>query len=287
MVKMIKNKFYSPLRYPGGKNRLSKFISQICTDNKINDHYVEPFCGGASVGLYLLLENKFKKITLNDLDKSIYSFWYCVLNKTDELCTLIHDTEISIENWKKQKEIQKEIQNFSSLEVGFSTLFLNRANFSGILKGGPIGGLKQKGKYKLNCRFNKDTIIKKIKLIARYKEQITLHNLDVLELIDKIQKEEKNKQTIFYFDPPYFNKGKDLYLNFYKQDQHKILSEKIKNIKKFSWIVSYDDKEEINENFSWVKNRKPFILKHFANKTKNGKEILFFKDSLKVNSISH
>src|SRR5690606_24035756 len=37
--------FYSPLRYPGGKNKLAKFIAKICERNNINGHYVEPYAG--------------------------------------------------------------------------------------------------------------------------------------------------------------------------------------------------------------------------------------------------
>ena len=56
--------FYSPLRYPGGKNKLAKFIAKICVDNDINGHYIEPYAGGASVSLYLLIEGKVKKLRL-------------------------------------------------------------------------------------------------------------------------------------------------------------------------------------------------------------------------------
>ena len=72
---------YSPLRYPGGKNKLAGFIAKICTDNNINGHYVEPYAGGASVALFLLLEGFVKKITINDKDRSLYAFWHCVLYK--------------------------------------------------------------------------------------------------------------------------------------------------------------------------------------------------------------
>lgn len=56
--------FYSPLRYPGGKNKLSAFIAKICIDNNINGHYVEPYSGGASVALFLLIEGFVDKITI-------------------------------------------------------------------------------------------------------------------------------------------------------------------------------------------------------------------------------
>ena len=48
--------FNSPLRYPGGKNKLSAFIAKICIDNNISGHYVEPYAGGSAVALFLLFE---------------------------------------------------------------------------------------------------------------------------------------------------------------------------------------------------------------------------------------
>src|SRR6187402_572761 len=99
--------FYSPLRYPGGKNKLSGFLAKICIDNNIDGHYIEPYCGGSSVALFLLLEGYVTQISINDKDLSIYSFWYSVLNETDALCNFIRATDITIENW----EIQKAIQN--------------------------------------------------------------------------------------------------------------------------------------------------------------------------------
>ena len=67
-------KFYSPLRYPGGKNKLSKFIASICKINEVNGHYIEPYAGGASVALYLIINGFVNEITINDYDRSIYAF---------------------------------------------------------------------------------------------------------------------------------------------------------------------------------------------------------------------
>jgi len=276
-------KFHSPLRYPGGKNKLAKLIARICTDNNINGHYVEPYAGGASVALYLLIERKMSKITINDYDKSIYAFWYSVLNYTQKLCKLIEETPITIDEWKKQKEIQKRKNEVGLLELGFSTLFLNRTNISGIINAGPIGGMKQKNKYKLDCRFNKKEIIRRIKLIASLKDQIRLFNLDAIELIKLIKKESNNSNTIFYFDPPYFLKGPTLYMNFYKKEDHKKVAQEIKKIKNIHWIVSYDDVEEINKMYSWVRNKLLLNIIHTAYEPKIGKEVLFLSDRLNVN----
>ncbi len=274
-------KFYSPLRYPGGKNKLAKFISLICEKNNINGHYVEPYAGGASVALYLLFNKYVNKITINDIDRSIYAFWYSVLNNVERLCKLIKETKVNLKTREKCKKIQLNKGKADLLELGFSTFFLNRVNVSGILNGGPIGGEKQKGDYKINCRFNKLDLINRIKNIAKLKNKISLYNLDALDLIRKIQAESKSKKTIFYFDPPYYFKGDSLYTNFYKDEDHELLRDEIKKIKNFHWIVSYDDVPRIRNLYKSF-NSKKYSFYHTANNPKVGKEILFFDSKLIV-----
>lgn len=272
-------KFYSPLRYPGGKNKLAKFVALLCQKNNINGHYVEPYAGGASVALFLLINGYVKDITINDYDRSIYAFWYSVLNHTEKLCKLIENTDVNISNWNKQKEIQKNKSRASILKLGFSTFYLNRVNRSGIINGGVIGGIDQKGNYKIDCRFNKKDLINRIRLIASYKDKISLYNLDAIELIKEIKK--KNKNTIFYLDPPYFVRGQSLYMNSYEHRDHKKISDFIKNDKNINWIVSYDDVKEIRklyENFRQVKSK----IIYTAYEIREGKEILFFSNNLKI-----
>jgi len=281
---------YSPLRYPGGKNKLAKFIAKICVDNDISEHYIEPYAGGAAVALYLLLENKVLKITINDYDRSIYAFWHAVLKNTKELCELIERTKINIENWQKAKEVQKNKQKTRLLDLGFSTFFLNRTNISGILGGGLIGGKNQKGNYKMDCRFNKKDLVKRIKIIAKQKKRIHLYNLDAIDLIKKIQLESQDtQQSIFYFDPPYYLKGQSLYINYYKHDDHEQVSKAIRRIKNIHWIVSYDNVPEIKKIYNWVETpkQKEYSLLHTARNAREGKEILFFSKNLIVPKIAN
>jgi DNA adenine methylase len=271
--------FNSPLRYPGGKNKLAPFFAKICIDNQINGHYVEPYSGGASIALFLLLEGFIQRITINDKDKSIYSFWYSVLNYTDDLCKMIRETDITTENWSLQKSIQNDKENANLLQLGFSTLFLNRTNRSGIINGGFIGGQTQLGEYKIDCRFNKDDIISRIKTIAEKRDFIRLLNLDAEDLIDVIEAEPCPENTIFYFDPPYFLKASSLYMNHYKSQNHLQVSEKIKAIKKIKWVVSYDNVPEIKELYSDCE-KKEYSFSHTAGVKKLGKELLFFSPEL-------
>ncbi len=277
--------FYSPLRYPGGKQKLARFIAKICEINSINGHYVEPYAGGASVALHLLINNYVREITINDFDKAIYAFWYSVLNRPDALCSRIQSTDITIKNWIKQREIQKlKEKKIDLLKLGFSTLFLNRTNYSGIIDGGVIGGIEQKGSYKLNCRFNKPELIRKIKLISSYRNRINLTNLDAIDLVKKIS---FDRNSIFYFDPPYYLKGPSLYMNAYKHGDHVHIGKEIQKIPNAHWIVSYDNTSQINKMYPKEIRRVKYSLLHTARDVHEGKEILFFSKNLYLPPITN
>lgn len=276
---------FSPLRYPGGKSQLANYVERLINIKKLNKStYIEPFCGGAAVALYLLINGYVSNVIINDYDRSIYAFWYCCLNKSNELCKLIKDTKINVDEWYKQREIQKFKNEVDLLSLGFSTLFLNRTNRSGIINAGVIGGVNQNGKYKINCRFNKEKIIEKIKRIASFKERIYLYNFDAGILIDNVINKLNHKSFIF-FDPPYYKKGKCLYTNFYEYKDHSLLANKIKSIKYHSWVVTYDDEEEIKNMYrGFVKET--YKLNYFAGKNHKGDEVIFYSKTLSKNILS-
>ena len=142
------NSFFSPLRYPGGKRKLYGFFSQLIKVNNLDKGvYAEPFAGGAGLALKLLFKGDVGHIFINDIDKSLHAFWESVLNHTADLCELINVTPVNMEIWYLQQSIQMNPGEASTLELGFSTFYLNRTNRSGILKGGVIGGKDQAGSY--------------------------------------------------------------------------------------------------------------------------------------------
>jgi len=265
---------------------LAKFIALVCEKNNINGHYIEPYAGGASVALYLLIHGYVKEITINDLDRGIYAFWYSVLNDSEKFCRKIKNTDITVGNWKKYKKIHSNKKNTSLFDLGFATFYLNRTNRSGIIDAGMIGGFEQKGKYKIDCRFNEEDLIKRIKLIAIHKRNIHLFNLDALKLVEKIQKKQGDKNTIFYFDPPYYLKGPALYMSYYKNEDHQKVSDEIKKIKNTRWIVSYDNVPEIKKLYSDFK-MKEYTFSHVAYEIREGREVLFFNSNLIVPRIQN
>lgn len=270
----------SPLRYPGGKSKLAKYIESIIYLNDVNGGlYVEPYAGGSAVALYLLINKAVTRILINDYDKSIYAFWYSILEYTDEFCKKVKDTPITIEQWKHEKHVQANRYEYSLLELGFSTFFLNRTNRSGIIKGGVIGGIGQAGNYKLDCRFNKDELIKRITTIASLKPYIEVYNLDAYDLVLNHSEAWPDK-TLIYFDPPYYDKGPDLYVNFYNHEDHVELSRVISIIDK-PWIITYDNVPSINQIYKSYR-KKIYSLSYTVADKYKGKEVMIFSNNIKA-----
>lgn len=273
---------YSPLRYPGGKGKILSFMKDILKENdRIGCEYVEPYVGGAAVALGLLIDGFVSKIHINDLDPAIHALWDNVINNNAEFIRKIENIDISIEEWRKQKEIYANAdKKYDSVEIGFAAFFLNRCNYSGVIKGGPIGGIAQSGKWKLNERFNKVNLIKKIELIGKYQDKITLYNQDTYELLSNHEKQ--FEKALIYLDPPYYNKADQLYKNHYTDDDHKKIAKLVKKLKGL-WIVSYDNTPEIvNLYDSKVIQKKEFNIQYSAGHNKNGKEVMFFAKKVKI-----
>lgn len=268
---------FSPLRYPGGKGKLSPFLKQLFRYNNLCDGtYVEPYAGGAAVALTLLLEGYAWKIIINDIDPVIHAFWWSVLNDTETLSRKIQDTPVNMEVWREQKMIHASPEQHSLTDVGFATFFLNRTNRSGILQGGVIGGKDQDGPFKLDARFNKKDLIERIGLIAKYRGRIKLFNLDAYDLINTLAPSLPQK-CLLYFDPPYFRKGKVLYKNYYTPDDHVRMAMLISALK-FPWIVTYDNVPEIRKLYE-KEAQVEFDISYSAHTLRpRGAEVMFYRN---------
>lgn len=274
-------KFYTPLRYPGGKGKLSYFLKDVIELNELNDGaYAEPYAGGAGVALELLLEEYVRKIYINDADYAIYAFWSSVVGDTDNLCKMIKSAEISIEQWRLHRHIISNPLDYSRLEVGFSAFFLNRTNRSGILKAGVIGGKEQSGKWRMDVRFNRADLIGRIENIANYNQRIVVSNLDAIDFLESFTSTNKNN-ILLYLDPPYYIKGQGLYRNFYEHDDHVLVMEKLKELNFPKWLVSYDNAKEIKDMYSDF-SQVEYSLQYTAQQKKAGEEVMIFSPDMKI-----
>ncbi len=252
MQNIRNNNITSPLRYPGSKKRLANYIEQTMKLNGLaTPLFVEPFTGGASVSLYLLQNDLVDSVGLIEKDPLVASFWQIVFSQDDNdinwLLEQIRSIEINLQMWDEFKGSVPETKR----ERALACLFLNRTSFSGILapSSGPIGGRSQSSDYKIDCRFPRNKLVKRVKQAAKLRDKVkfvwNLHWKNGLGRINKMQKVGKIKTNIlYYFDPPFFKKADRLYTFFFTDEDHEDLRDTILKLGDH-WILSYDYCEEV------------------------------------------
>lgn len=273
---------FTPLRYPGGKGKLAAYVKRLMKTNGLLDgEYVEPYAGGAAIALELLFHEYVSRIHINDVSRPVYAFWRSVLEHTDELCKLVRDTPRNVDAWDAQKKILANEADHDVLAVGFAMFFLNRTNRSGILNGGIIGGRSQTGPWKIDARYNADELVARIEAIGKMRSRINLTRMDAVKFLRNGIKHWPEK-TLIYCDPPYYVKGRDLYLHFYKHEDHEHIANCVQDeITEQKWIVSYDDVPAIRDLYSGCR-RVVYGIGYSARTTRQGAEVMFFSEGLEI-----
>jgi DNA adenine methylase len=262
----------SPLRYPGGKASMTGLLVDIRAINQLGDRAVaEPFAGGAGAALSLLFREDTYEIHINDADPAIHDFWWTVVNRPQPFLTLLRSTRVGMVEWRRQRDTYRRANGVSRLRRGFAAFYLNRCNRSGIImNGGPIGGVKQEGKWKLSARFNKPELESRCRKVAEYGKRIQVSQKDALDFIS----ERDPHNTFFFIDPPYYAKGKTLYLNKLDHAYHRRLANQLRGMGNAAWVLTYDDCQEIRDMYAKWANIRPFSLRYAASERRRGREIL-------------
>ncbi|MBI6856098.1 DNA adenine methylase [Pseudomonas cichorii] len=276
------DRFFTPLRYPGGKSKLCGFIHELLRENNLEGGvYIEPYAGGAGVALELLLTGKVSKIHINDLNLGVFNFWSNVLIHTELFIEKIYSCKLNMEEWYAQREILNSAENNSGFDIGFAFFYLNRTNRSGIINGGVIGGYSQTGNYKIDARFNKDALVERIINISRRADDVFLYNLDAELFLQTVELMSLDSALI-YIDPPYYVNGRRLYDNFYEHDDHSRISDLVTSLRT-PWVLSYDDNEQIRRFYSNSRVAEIDLI-YSAQRKMKGQEVIFFSEGLVVPS---
>lgn len=272
---MYSKKLFTPLRYPGGKARFAPAIAAFMRANRLDGgHYMEPYAGGAGVALELLYDQVVAEIHINDADPAVRDFWLVATKHNRALVRMVESEPVNIDAWMHWREVMLGNVKSSLLERGFATLFLNRTNRSGILKGGVIGGKAQSGDYKLDARFKPDVLIARLELIRKHAKFIHVYGEDALCLLRRCS-DIIPSRSLLYLDPPYYIKGQGLYRNFYAHDDHVAIASLLQS-DAFDrpWLVSYDDAPAIREMYSRSASF-GYGLSYTAQRRYVGSEVMF------------
>ncbi len=274
---VAKRPLVSPLRYPGGKAALYPRLREIIRANDLAGcTYVEPYAGGAGAATALLVTGQVSRIVINDLDPAIYAFWEVVKHEPDYLKSRIKSVTLDVEEWRRQKATYAAADPKDYRELGFATFYLNRTNRSGVLNGGPIGGLEQTGNYKIDARFNRDALIERVRILSLYADQITVTNVDGL---DVIREHAGAENTFVYADPPYFEKAGSLYMNSFKADDHAQLAAALSARPDAPWMLTYDNVPQVADLYA-DRRRREFSLRYSAHRVIEATEVMVLSDEL-------
>jgi DNA adenine methylase len=266
----------SPLRYPGGKGLLySTLKSFVRANNLTGGTYVEPYAGGAGAALALLVTGQVRRIVINDLDPSVFAFWSAVVNEPTRFGERITKAELTVKEWTRQKELYLD-SSADPFEVGFATFYLNRTNRSGVLNGGPIGGMGQCGNYKIDARFNKEALVERIRVIGLHARRISVTNDDGIKVVRRYA---HRSNVLIYADPPYFEKAGSLYLNSFSDGDHAKLAECLNGYAGANWVLTYDNVPQVRTLYAG-RRCSLFSLNYSAHRVAKTQEIMVFSDGL-------
>ena len=265
-----------PLRYPGGKASLLNYIEKFITSNKISVQAIlEPYAGSAAISIGLLSKGTISKAYINDSDQMIFAFWKTVMNNNKELIEMIDSLEVNLDAWFCYRKylVDKPLTKFNEKDVAMAFLFLNRTSYSGIVKAGPLGGKRQQSRYKIDCRFNKENLKKKIKSIEALSPKVKVFNMDGIQFMKEIIRE--NEDVFIYADPPYYNVGKLLYNQYFDDSKHNQLADYLKQVEEQPWLLSYNANKFIMNLYSDQKMVPIYLDYHTGPYRRNIMEYLF------------
>lgn len=303
--KKLTNNSRTPLRYPGGKGKVTCFVNHLLDLNDAHGTYVEPFAGGAGVAVNLLLFDRVDRVVINDLDPGVNSFWWALKHEPDKLISLIrqvpfdiHTTreEFGIEErrayWKKIHDRYFTDNDRGQLEIGFDFFMLNRMNVSGIIKGGPIGGHAQDGKYDISVRFNRDDLIHRIERIAERSDSIIVSNDEASHFCKKVfsgRFDLDPDDTFMFIDPPYYGQGRNLYNSYATNIIHELVCEQLlEHGKEYKWILTYDDAPYIRDLYDDERvNGYRYGITYSANRHGTFNELLYAPRGLAIESFDN
>ncbi|OGT89400.1 MAG: DNA methyltransferase [Gammaproteobacteria bacterium RIFOXYA12_FULL_61_12] len=236
----------SPFRYPGGKSWLFPHVRQQLLNREATPSvFIEPFAGGASVGLGVALHGLAERVLLSELDRDVSAVWEVVITGSDaaaaELCQRILAFSVS------QETVESVLgsEPISVLDRAFRTIVRNRMARGGILH--PSAGLLKAGENGkgLLSRWYPVTLVKRIKVLRDTRDRINFERGDAFDVVRRYA----NDPTTFIFvDPPYTLGGKRTGSKLYTHAEidHEQLFSLMTRVKG-TFIITYNDAPEVRE----------------------------------------
>jgi DNA adenine methylase len=227
----------SPFRYPGGKTWLVPYVrTWLLSLPQKPRLLVEPFAGGAIVGLTAAFERLAERVLLVEKDPDVSAVWRAILGGHAEwLARRVETFELTRQN---VLDVLSRTPS-SQRERAFATLLRNRVQRGGILA--PGAGLVKQGEngQGLRSRWYPQTLARRIRAIATQRERICFVEGDGLEVMASYA---ERQDAAFFVDPPYTVAARRLY-RFWDVDHRQLF--RLARAVRGSVLMTYDRADEI------------------------------------------
>jgi DNA adenine methylase len=203
---------------------------------------IEPFAGGAIVGLTVAFEKMANHVTLVELDDEVAAVWQTILSDDAEW---LAQQVIEFELTRHRVEVLLARDPLNLREKALITLIKNRVNRGGILAQG-AGMLKngESGKG-IASRWYPKTLHKRIMDIYKIRDRLTFIHGDGIEVI---RHNAGRSNTAFFIDPPYTAAGKSAGRRLYTHwnlDHEELFQ--VTNELAGEFLLTYEDNAAIRE----------------------------------------
>lgn len=227
----------SPFRYPGGKTWFVPYARLwLRAQPAPVDEVIEPFAGGAVVGLTAAFEGLARKVTLVERDPDVAAVWRTILNgRGKRLAERIIDFDLRPESIRAVLAARPR----SVEDRAFATIVRNRVQRGGILA--PGAGLMKYGENGrgIASRWYPRTLAKRILDIVGLRKRINFIEGDGVSYIEQ---NAYRPNVVYFVDPPYTVAGRRLYR--YSEIDHRHLFSLAKRLTG-DFLMTYDNTKEI------------------------------------------
>lgn len=283
------DRWVSPLRYPGGKARMAAFLGEVY-DQQIGpmdiEIWMEPFAGGAGVGLTLLDQKLVEEVWLAEMNPALAAFWRAVVDQGDQLADQVEHLTPNLALWQASTDLLKAAADgdqLDDLQLGLAAFIVNRCSRSGIVnhRAGPIGGKRQDGRWTVASRFNAGDLADRIRHIHEMPGRIRVIEEDGIEHIAELNDSGIGDELMLFVDPPYIREGNRLYANGMSAADHQRLADAL-NSCQTPWLLTYDDEPTVANDLYPHRRILGYEIPNTANRQRIACEYAVLSDNLFV-----
>lgn len=241
IVNVASVKHRSPFRYPGGKTWLVPRIRRwLLSLPQYPVEFIEPFAGGAIVGLTVAAEELAQHVTLVELDEQVAAVWKAILGSDGEW---LAEAIVSFNFTSENVEQVLSCEPGTVRELAFQTIIKNRVSHGGILAPG-AGRIKTgEGNKGMRSRWYPETLNKRILNIVAMRDRLSFINCDGMQVLrENINRDD----VVFFIDPPYTAAGKRAGSRLYKYHQldHEMLFSMAETLNG-DFVMTYDNSQGV------------------------------------------